>query len=110
MKKRAPWVKSLSFITAAISWVELLPAGILYINFYPATKTLIKAGTNPWLHSILMETKEHWGLLLPIVATVAFGLVVTKETEESKRWWKLLIVLVVLIAVLGRLIKMGATL
>lgn len=108
LKKQPNWLKPLSILTAAISWLLLLPSGKLYLTFYPATKTLIKAGAWPWAHSILMETKEHWGLLLPIIATVAAGLVTTKRIKESRRWWVLLIILTALIGILGRLVKIGA--
>ena len=108
LKKKPKWLKAFSFATAAISWLLLLPSGKLYITFYPATKTLVKAGSWPWAHSIVMETKEHWGLLLPIIATVAAGLVFTGKTKESKKWWILLIILSSLIGVMGRVVKIGA--
>ena|SRR3989339_1271417 len=108
LKKKPKWLKALSFATAVIGWILLLPSGKLYITFYPATKTLVKAGSWPWAHSIVMETKEHWGLLLPIIATVAAGLVFTGKTKESKKWWILLIILSTLIGVMGRLVKIGA--
>lgn len=108
LKKNTNWLKPLSFVTAAISWILLLPAGKLYITFYPATKTLIKAGAWPWAHSILMETKEHWGLLLPIIATVATGLIFTGKAEESRKWWILTIVISILLGIMGRIVKIGA--
>ncbi len=108
LKKRPHWLKPLSFLTAAISWVLLFPAGKLYLTFYPATKTLIKAGTWPWAHSILMETKEHWGLLLPIIATAAAGLIFTDRMQESKKWWVLTVILSALLFILGRIVKIGA--
>ena len=108
INQRSSMVKPLSYLTAFISWLELLPAGILYINFYPATKTLINAGAYPWLHSIFMETKEHWGLLLPVIAMVATALVLTNKSQESKKWWALLAAVSIFIAVLGRVLKMGA--
>ncbi len=107
LKKKSSTLNILAVLTAAISWVLLLPAARLYITFYPATKTVIKAGTWPWAHSIFMETKEHWGLLLPIIATVAAGLVVTGKLKESKKWWILLAILSILIGVMGRIVTMG---
>ncbi|MDO8634460.1 MAG: hypothetical protein Q7K34_04185 [archaeon] len=106
--KKTAMLKPMALLAAAISWVLVVPAGILYMTFYPATKTLIKAGAWPWAHSILMETKEHWGILLPVVASVAALLTVTGKNEQSKKWWILVIVLSVLLAVFGRIIKMGA--
>ncbi len=107
-KKKSVLLKPLSALTAGASWLMLVPAGILYINFYPATKTLIKAGAWPWAHSIFMETKEHWGLLLPVIATVAAALVLTGKVKESRKWWLLLIAVTVLIGVMGRVVKLGA--
>ena len=108
LKEKPKWLKAVSAITAAISWLLLLPAGLLYLAFYPATKTVIKAGAWPWAHSIIMETKEHWGLLLPVVATVATLLVFDGKEAESKKWWILLLAVSFLIAIFGRIVKMGA--
>ena len=107
-KKKSSILRPLSILTAGLSWSVLVPAGILYINFYPATKTLIKAGAWPWAHSIFMETKEHWGLLLPVIATVAAGMVLTGKIQESRKWWLLLIAVTILIGVMGRVVKLGA--
>ena len=108
LKNKGSFAKNLSALTAALSWILLLPAGLLYLQFYPATKTLILKGVWPWAHEIAMEAKEHWGILLPFVATVAALMVWQGKEEESKKWWILLLVLSVLIAVLGRIVKMGA--
>ncbi|MBS3053106.1 MAG: hypothetical protein J4469_01260 [Candidatus Aenigmarchaeota archaeon] len=107
-KRKSSILRPLSVLTAGLSWSVLVPAGILYINFYPATKTLIKAGAWPWAHSIFMETKEHWGLLLPVIATVAAGMVLTGKIQESRKWWLLLIAVTILIGVMGRVVKLGA--
>lgn len=106
-QKKSTWLKLLSAATSVLSWLQLLPSAVLYILFYPATKTLIKAGSWPWAHSIFMETKEHLGLLLPIIATTAAGLVFSGKIKESKRWWILLIVLAALIGVMGRIVTLG---
>ena len=106
--KNPPWLKKLAVIVVAISWFLLLPAGSLYLDFYPATKTLVKAGAWPWAHSIIMETKEHWGILLPVFSTVAMGMMFNGKTMESKKWWILVLVLAIALAVMGRVIKVGA--
>ena len=107
MQKKSTWLKPLAAITVALGWLLLLPSAILYLTFYPATKTLIKAGAWPWAHSIFMETKEHWGLLIPIIATTAAGLVFTGRVKESKKWWILLLALAALIGVMGRIVTLG---
>lgn len=106
--KKSRLLRPLSVAAAAISWFELVPAGYLYTTFYPATKTLIKAGAWPWAHSIFMETKEHWGLLLPIITTVAALLVLSGKEKDSRKWWMLAVALAALIGVFGRIVKMGA--
>ena len=108
LKKQSSLVKPLSLINTVLSWLIILPAGKLYITFYPATKTVIKAGTKPWAHSIIMETKEHWGLLLPFIVTIATALVFKNELKESKKWWALAFILSILLGLMGRIIKFGA--
>ncbi len=108
LNKKSSLVKPLSVGAAIVSWVSVLPAARLYLLFYPPTKTLIKAGPAPWAHSIIMETKEHWALLVPLIVTVAAWLVISGKEKESKKWWILAIVMIALIAVLGRVVKMGA--
>ena len=48
IQKNPKWLKQASLLTAAISWIMIVPSGILYRVVYPATKTLIKAGTWQW--------------------------------------------------------------
>lgn len=106
--KKERWLKPVAWMTAAASWLILLPAGALYLIFYPATKTRILAGSWPWVHTVVMETKEHWGLLLPIIATMAALLIQDNKLNESKKWWILLSMLSVLLGIMGRLLKVGA--
>lgn len=107
-KKKSPYIKPLAVITVIASWLMLIFAAFLYVIFYSATKSLIKAGAWPWAHSIIMETKEHWGLLLPIIVTSAALLTLKGNIKESKKWWVLTIILAVLIGIMGRIIVMGA--
>ena len=108
LRKKSSWIKPTALITAIISWVLLLPSGITYIVNYPARKAIIKAGSFPWIHLILMETKEHWGILLPLIVTVAAGLVYSGKAKESKRWWKLTFSLSVLMGILGMIVFAGS--
>ena len=98
--------RTLAVLAAVASWAILVPAGILYLVFYPATKSLILAGGWPWAHRILMETKEHWGLLLPMIGTYAVVLTF-KNDQRSSKWWILLIVLSIALAIMGRLVTMA---
>lgn len=107
-RKVSTGIKITAVLSAALSWLILVPAGILYLIFYPATQSLIMAGAWPWAHKIVMEIKEHWGLLYPLVGTVGAVLVLRGKLNESKRWWILLLILTILLAVMGRMVKMGA--
>ena len=107
IKKPGSLLKPVAIVTALAAWLLVVPAGILYLLFYPATKTLILAGNWPWAHSVIMETKEHWGLLLPLIATVAASLVVQEKLAESKKWWRLTLLLALILAIFGRIVSTG---
>ncbi len=53
-----------------VSW---LAGGYYYVKFYGAlVKPIIKAGEAPWVHNIIMETKEHIFLfIIPLAVTAA---------------------------------------
>lgn len=64
-----------------ISWIS---GGYYYSAYYGKTvKPLILAGSYPWIHKVIMETKEHIFLFLPFLAFVAF-IVVTGGKEKFK--------------------------
>lgn len=76
-------------ITAAIgvaafiaSW---LAGGYYYVVYYGTlVKPVIKSGVAPWVHNIIMETKEHIFLfVVPLALTVLF--VTLLEREELER-------------------------
>ena len=87
----------------AISW---LAGGYYYVKFYGTlVKPIIKAGTAPWAHNIIMETKEHIFLfIIPLAVTAA--LIAWLKEED----WQLLnirrpsLILVGFVAGLGLLI------
>lgn len=66
--------------------------GYNYLVNYAVVRDAIKAGTEPWAHTILMETKEHVFLFLPIItlalafliqANVRNGLPQDSQTRKS---------------------------
>jgi heme/copper-type cytochrome/quinol oxidase subunit 3 len=70
-------VKRLKLVTAGLAICGFLSCIFLaaptYITYYPAAKAEIKAGPTPWVHGILMEVKEHIGLLEPMILfSIAF--------------------------------------
>lgn len=57
------------FISFIIAWFL---GGYYYVTFYgKSVKPIIKGGDYPWIHSVIMETKEHVFLFLPFLAAVS---------------------------------------
>ena len=79
---------------------RLLLCSLLW-TFYPATKTLVKAGSWPWAHSIIMETKEHIFLFLPLLAFVILLVVWLKgDNLQENRSLRNALALVILITLM----------
>jgi len=83
------------------SWIA---GGYYYVVFYEAkVKPLIKAN-QPWVHEIIMESKEHIFMYLPFLALLLFFLVKGK-VEKNKTLIKIIagsiIVLGILIGLMG---------
>lgn len=83
-----------------LSWIA---GGYYYVAYYGAlVKPEIKAGLVPWVHSIVMETKEHLFLfLLPLAFTVFFLTLLNRETFENLKLKPLSLLLVFLIVSIG---------
>ena len=97
-------------ITAAIgtaafiaSW---LAGGYYYVVYYGTlVKPVIKSGVAPWVHDIIMETKEHIFLfVIPLAMTVLFITLLEKEDMERLKLRRLAIWLSGTVAALGLLI------
>lgn len=70
-------VKRLKLVTLGLAFFAFLSCIFLaaptYITYYPEAKAEINAGPTPWVHGILMEIKEHIGLLEPMIMfSIAF--------------------------------------
>lgn len=58
------------FLSFVLSW---LAGGYYYVQYYGSTvKPVIKGGDFRWIHSVVMETKEHFFLFLPFLSFVLF--------------------------------------
>src|SRR3989344_7059708 len=97
-------------ITAAIgvaafiaSW---LAGGYYYVAYYGTlVKPIIKSGVAPWVHNIIMETKEHIFLfIIPLAMTVLFITLLSKEEMEKLRLRKITLWLAFSVAMLGLII------
>lgn len=103
-------------IAAVIGVVCLLTAwivgGLYYVEVYGLhIKPLIKASEAKWVHSIVMEVKEHVFLFLPILATLIVALLhkYDKELIKSKDARVTIVLLSGLVFLLGfSLAGMGA--
>ena len=85
------------------SW---LAGGYYYVMYYGnLVKPVIKAGTAPWAHAIIMESKEHVFLFLVPLAITAFF--ITLLSDEEYVFFKIKSLtqkLVFVIALLGLLV------
>lgn len=100
-----------SKITTAIVGVAAFIAswfagGYYYVVYYGTlVKPIIKSGVTPWVHNIIMETKEHIFLfIIPLAMTVLFITLLEKEDVERFKLRRVTLWLSGAIAVLGLLI------
>lgn len=66
-KDRLIWLRRTlwaAFLSVMMAWVV---GGTYYLFFYPQVKPVIKEGPEAWGHSIVMESKEHIFLFLPVL-------------------------------------------
>ena len=67
--RRRLFAAALGFVGYALTWVI---GGYYYVKFYgPLVKPIIKAGSAPWAHAVVMEAKEHIFLFaIPLAVTI----------------------------------------
>lgn len=63
----------LASIAGTVSfWLAWIAGGIYYTKFYgQSVKPAIVAGATPWVHTVIMEFKEHLFLFLPFLSLTA---------------------------------------
>ena len=106
---------TLGTILIFISW---LIGGYYYVTYYGIdVKLAIKKGPTPWIHNIIMETKEHIFLFLPFLAILVTGMIFRFNTDllknhKAKSSVLMLCALIILIGLaiagMGYLISAGA--
>jgi hypothetical protein len=62
-------IRRMSVAAAAFMWLAFLAGGYWYVVYYKADKALILKGPWPFAHSFFMETKEHFVIVLFLLAT-----------------------------------------
>lgn len=66
--KRARAVSLAGLVLLVVSWIV---GGYYYVTVYgPAVKPIILGSSYAWAHTIVMETKEHVFLFIPLMAAV----------------------------------------
>lgn len=77
--RRNSFLALLSFVG---SWIS---GGIYYTSYYgKSVKPQITKGEFPWVHTVLMETKEHVFLFLPFLTFVIFVAAYFLRSEIDK--------------------------
>jgi hypothetical protein len=104
------WRTLVTLLGTLSFWVAWIAGGTYYTRHYgTAVKPIIVEGDTPWIHTIIMEAKEHLFLFLPFLSLVALLLVWLANSEIDHNE-KLLIrtqALFALIIVLGLMITFG---
>ncbi|HHH12430.1 MAG TPA: hypothetical protein ENJ77_00985 [Candidatus Moranbacteria bacterium] len=89
----------------AVSW---LSGGAFYVGTYGSEiKPVIKSSSYPWVHSIVMESKEHIFLFMPVLAAVLLVAVWSKNVKKPlvRSLSISLLILGILMAVSGKIIS-----
>jgi hypothetical protein len=90
--KRAQIAAIIGVVCLLTAWIA---GGFYYVEVYgPQIKPVIKGSDAKWVHSIVMEVKEHVFLFLPILATLTMALIL-KHGEDliNKRDARITVVL-----------------
>lgn len=96
------WFSLLGFLALMISWT--ISGGYYYVTYYgKAVKPIIQAGATPWIHSVIMETKEHIFLFLPFLAFLAMLLfwLYGESLSEKPKFKNAVAVISLLIVIIG---------
>lgn len=94
------------FVSFILSWFS---GGYYYVIYYGfAVRPLIKAGEYPWIHTVLMETKEHIFLFLPFFALAAAAgiYLFSGNLEQNPRIKKQIAFVCAIITIIGAAIAL----
>lgn len=77
--------KLFTLLGTILIFFSFATGGYYYVSQYGTlVKPLIKKGTTPWVHSIIMETKEHLFLFLPYLTILLSGIIFKYSDDLSK--------------------------
>src|SRR3989338_2398906 len=97
-------VKIFALVGTILIFVSWVVGGYYYLTYYgPDIKPAIKEGSNPWIHSVVMETKEHVFLFLPFLAILTTGVILSYDAGllENNKARSSVLALCVLIILIG---------
>jgi hypothetical protein len=101
------YAAAVAFLSYLLSW---LSGGYYYVVHYGSeVKPIIKAGDYPWAHAVLMESKEHIFLFLPILSFVTVLLVLCfgKSLEDNPAVKRALVALSSVVFLIGIFITLS---
>ncbi len=99
--------RMLTALFGAVSfWLAWIAGGFYYAKYYGQNvKPTIVAGATPWVHTVLMESKEHLFLFLPFLSLTAVFLLwkMNKKMDSNailRRWTGLLLALIIVLGLI----------
>ena len=110
-------IQVFAYIGTILIFISWIVGGYYYVNYYgPNVKPLITEGSTPWVHTVIMETKEHVFLFLPFLAILITGIIFSYadllKSHKAKSSVLILSALIILIGLaiagMGYLISTGA--
>jgi len=117
-KKVIKRIKIFALIGTILIFISWTIGGYYYVIYYgPDVKPAIKEGSSPWVHSVVMETKEHVFLFLPFLAILITGMIFSSdinllENHKVKSYVLIICALIILLGLaitgMGYLISAGA--
>ena len=109
--KMLKWFSLSGFLSLMISWT--ISGGYYYVTYYgKAVKPIIQASARPWVHSVIMETKEHIFLFLPFLAFLVMLIIwfYQESLAEKPRLKNMTAVISFLITIIGIAISLAGIL
>jgi hypothetical protein len=112
---RAKAVAFWAIVSELVSWVAV--AAYYLTHYQQAVKGVIKESNWPWAHGVILETKEHIFMFIPLLAIAGFFAILQlqKANDDSLRkalkWVSIVIFLMAfLMAGMGFIVSMAARL
>ena len=109
--KMLKWFSLSGFLSLMISWT--ISGGYYYVTYYgKAVKPIVQASARPWVHSVIMESKEHIFLFLPFLAFLVMLIIwfYQESLAEKPRLKNMTAVISFLITIIGIAISLAGIL